>query len=93
MHRRLVEAFELQPRIARLPLARVAVERRLVGGREIVADRGACGLCLHQHETPWLRQADRRRMGSKRQQMRDEGGIDAIAAKTAHVAPPAHQLG
>src|SRR5262249_34686118 len=93
MHRRLVEPFELQPCIARLTLARIAVERGLVRGGEVVADVSAARERLHQHEAPWLREADRRRVRSQRQQTRRQRGIDGVGAETPHVAPPAHELG
>src|SRR5581483_5001133 len=81
------------PRIARLTFGGVTVERRLVGSREIVADCRAARLCLHQHEAPRLGQSDRRRVRGERQQLRNERGIDRVAAEAAHVPPPAHQLG
>src|SRR5262249_59504561 len=74
-------------------LALIAVERGLVRGGKIVADRRAPFRRFHQDETPWLAQADGWRVRGQRQQLLDQLRWNRLRPKPPHVPPPPHELG
>ena len=88
MHRRFLETSQLQLGVDRMLLARIALQRPLVGIAETVDHRLPPLGRVDVHEAPRLAEADRRRMGGDLDHGIDALARDRIAAEAAHVAAP-----